>query len=293
MKYLIVILSLVILVSCGGKEEGPGDPLSDQQRTQIEKYCKALVKGFNNRNHELLKKSWNHEEFKRRIKDINKTQKSVLNHFYSKNIQPGIKYEIVHLVNEISLQGGKIYLSKITHHENYADLTLLLTLNKGFSFLVYSIGIEEMRPYIYDFYDVKENMWYSEKIREILMLNSKYDAYSPERQQANLAVLEADKKLASGDTLAALSALYDIPRTHWVGNSLSLKRINLAASLNDSIFTESLFMELESNESIYMEYLIALFLEDSAGIDQMVSNLKKETGCQALDSLIQKGYVWN
>ena len=86
-----------------------------------------------------------------------------------------------------------------------------------------------------------------------MKLNSKFDAYSEERHQANRAIRASNEALTYGDTLEALYSLYDIPETHQLGNGLSIRKLNLAYTLGDSVYANVLATEYDKNKSLYIK----------------------------------------
>ncbi len=97
----------------------------------------------------------------------------------------------------------------------------------------------------------------------------------------------SEERLRLGDTLEALNYLYDIPESRQTGNWLTFKKLYLAQSLGDAIYSSVLGTEFENNKSLYVKYLYHLYFSDSSDLETVYSILSKEIGeSVTLDSLI-------
>ncbi len=291
MSWMVVML-LTFIPRCSEKvAERPAITASQQQ--QIEVFAEKLAESINNYDLQMITRSWDDEAFKSRVRDLTKTQQSVFDHYFEKDIRKTIKFGNLAIVHEVNDQNGQVKLLKVEHFTHYSEVILFLTFEGRFNFFKYRVEITGGQPALTDFYEYMSNSWYSEKIIELLRLNSKFDAFSDERQQANMGILSSDQLLRAGDTLNALYALYEVPETHEVGNSLSLRRLDLASALPDSIYATVLVTEYETNPSLYMKYLYSFHFGDSAKLDAVYEVLSKELGeSVVLDSLIQNGSLW-
>ncbi|MEL6558271.1 MAG: hypothetical protein AAFQ94_08810, partial [Bacteroidota bacterium] len=199
----------------------------------------------------------------------------------------------VSLVNEIYDNSGKVYRSGINYYNAHAELTLLVINQESFEILKYRIELIKGKPYLSDAYDFRDDTWYSEAIKNNINLNSRYNAFSEERRQANLAWNGYIYSLNRGDTINAFKSLLDIPDTHLIGNTISIAKLNMAMALGDSILIETLVDESIRNENIYMRYLYALYFMDQSEITAISTELANETGNKpALDTLFQQNYFW-
>jgi len=268
--------------------------VTPEQQAQIESFSIELINSINGFDFSIINKTWNDQAFKERVAvHINRTQKSVFNHIFEKDLRMVIKTGNLNIIHQVNSENGKVSFLRLTHFDFHSELTLLLEFEGRFDLIKYRIEIIDNKPAIIDFYYFKNNLWYSEKIVNILRLNSKFDAYSDERHQANRAIRASDEALAGGDTLEALYALYDIPETHQLGNGLSMMKLNLAMSQGDSIYAKVLATEYEKNKSLYLKYLYTLYF-DSTNLHTVYQLLATEIGNSvALDTLLNKGIYWN
>ena len=183
---------------------------------------------------------------------------------------------------------------RLDHYDSYSELILLLTFKGVYDFFKYRIEFIKNDPNLTDFYHYTDNLWYSEKVINMLRMNSKYDAFSDQRHQANGAIRASEQALIIGDTLEALYSLYDIPETHQEGNWLILRKLNLAITLGDSVLADVMATEHKNNKSLYMNYLYNYYFGDTATLKSTYELLAAELGeSETLDSLITEGYLWN
>ncbi len=288
------LIILVFLFGCSEPKKAERPVVTPEQQAQMESFSNELINSINGFEFSLINNTWNNEAFKERVAThINKTQQSVFNHIFEKDLRMTIKTGNLNIIHRVNSENGKISFLRLTHFDFHSELTLLLTFDGRFDFFKYRIEIINNKPAITDFYHFMDNLWYSEKLVNILRLNSKFDAYSDERHQANRAIRASDKALTYGDTLEALYSLYDIPETHQLGNGLSLMKLNLALTLGDSIYANVLATEYEKNKSLYMKYLYTLYF-DSTNLNSVYQLLTSELGSSAtLDTLVNKQNYWN
>lgn len=288
--YFILVL---FLAACSSDNTEAPVALTAEQKANVESYATQLVNSFNGHDHALVRNSWSNDAFRKRVKDLNKTQRSVFTHIFEKEVKDDIKYTNLLMINGLSKQNGTTSISQIQHFNGFSEITIFMVFEDSFSFIKYRVELIKDRPFLCDLYDFKENTWYSESIKNAINLNSRYDAFSTERRASNLALRNSDEALKRGDTYAALDFLYDIPQTHWVGNGLSLNRLGLAAEVSDTIYAQVLETEFGYNQSLYLKYLYYLAFDDSTNLNQIYIDIKKMTGASAgLDSLIVQGSFW-
>ena len=293
-KFTIAAIILVFLFDCSEIKKTERPRVTLEQQVQIEALSNKLIKSINGFEFSVINNTWNNAAFKERVAvHVNKTQNSVFDHFFEKDLRMTIKTGNLSIIHQVNSDNGKITFLDLNHFDFHSELTLLLTFAGRFDFFKYRIEIINNKPAITDFHHFKDNLWYSEKIVNILRLNSKFNAYSEERHQANEAIRASEEALAYGDTLKALYSLYDIPETHQLGNGLSMMKLNLAVTLGDSIYTNVLATEYDKNKSLYMKYLYTLYF-DSTDLNSVYQLLTSELGNSAvLDTLIDKQNYWN
>lgn len=291
-KQVCILFISILLVSCSGKSEAPAK-LTPGQKATVERYATQLVKSFNSHDYSLIRDSWNHNTFKKRVNGLSKTGQAVFNHIFEKDVKDDIKYTNLLIINRISKEGGQTHLTRTEHFDIYSEITFAITFPGSYSFIRYRIEMIGNKPYLTDMYDFRDGTWYSESIKNIVNLNVRFDGLSEERRMKNMALRQSDEFLKRGDTLGALVELMEIPDTHWVGNGLSLKRLNLAISVNDSVYTDVLHTEIYSNQSLYLKYLYCLKFNDPEILSNVYEELKSLTGSsERFDSLILSESTW-
>lgn len=289
LQYFVFLL----LISCISIDKTEYQLLTDEDKSKIESLSHRLIKSINEFDFSIVNTHWSNDAFKERVSNLTKTQKSVLEHIFEKDLKRTIKVGNLSIIHLINSNQGKASFLKLTHFEYHSELTLLLAFNNSFNLYKYRFQIIKGQPVICDFYQFSDDFWYSQKVINSLKLNSKYKAFSNERREANIALSNSDKQLQRGDTLEALYFLYDIPESHQTGNWLTFKKLTLAQSLGDSIYTGVLVTEFDQNKSLYMKYLYHLYFSDTTELKKVYETLYSQIGkSSTLDSLIDNGSYW-
>lgn len=294
-KFIIPVLIITSILSCAEPSKKKRPPLTADQKAKIEMFSVKLIKSINGFDFSVINKSWHNEAFKERVSNhINKTQKSVLEHIFEKDLRMKIKSGNLGIIHRVNKGHGKVSKLRLDHFDEHSELILLMTFDGYFQLIKYRIEYINHKPNLTDSYDYSDNLWYSQGIVNMLRLNSKYDAFSNKRHQANRALNNYHQALNIGDSLGALDALYNIPESHQIGNWLSMTKIDLAANLGDTILANVMATEHEVNNSLYMNYLYNFYMGDSSKMQSSYSILASELGeSKTLDSLISTGYLWN
>lgn len=287
------LLSFIFITSCSQPENNERPTLTDEQKSEIAEYSNELVNSINNFDFSVINETWSNEAFKQRFTNLTSAQKSVFDHIFEEDIKRTIKVRNLSIIHTVNETNGSVELFDLEHFDNYSELTLLLTFDGWFNFFKYRIE-HRGNPVICDFYQFTDDLWYSEKMLNALKMNSKYDAFSNQRHQANQAINDHQQFLIRGDTLSALMSLYEVPKTHESGNWLSLKKLNLAANIDDSTYFEVLTQEYQNNGSLYLKYLYNYYTQDSVNLNEIYQLLASELGnSETLDSLVNAGSFWN
>jgi len=293
-RFAVSVFILAFVFGCSESKKSERSVVTPQQQSQIESFSNELINSINEFDFSVINNTWNNVAFKKRVAvHINGTQMSVFDHFFEKNLRMTIKTGNLSIIHQVNSGNGKVSFLGLSHFDFHSELTLLLTFAGRFDFFKYRIEFINNKPAITDFHHFKDNLWYSEKIVNILRLNSKFDAYSEERHQANDAIRASEEALAYRDTLEALYSLYDIPETHQHGNGLSMMKLNLALTLGDSVYANVLATEYDKNKSLYMKYLYTLYF-DSTNLNSVYELLTSELGnSEVLDTLVNEQNYWN
>ena len=294
MKQSIAIVCLfALLAACGEVKKSDSQKLNDLDRKKIESLSTRLINSINGYDFSIINSSWNNDFFKSRVVNLNKTQRSVFEHYFQKEIKRTIKVGNLSIINQVNDGNGKVARLNLQYFDYHAELTLLLTFEKRFDFFKYRIEMYEDIPVISDFYHFKDNCWFSEKLINLLHLSTKFDGTSEVRRMANQALTASEKYLNYGDTIGALNALDGFPEAFRIGNSLSLRRLEVALMIDDSMYTQVLEKEFESNKNLYIQYLYGMHFYDNNRLDDVYRLLSQEFGkSEKLDSLVSCGHYW-
>ncbi len=289
---------MVLLLICSCKTEEKKEAkkkLNDAEKTLLKDFGYELTASLNRYEYNLVRNSWSNALFKERVSGLNKTEQTVFDHYFEEDFGSIIESINSDLVNKAKFSEGKFYFNKIVFYPRHAELLLTIQHLKKIDFWKYRVELINNIPTLTDYYFYRNGVWQSENIKNIIRLNARYTTGSPERHQFNRSLMESERYLRYRDSLSALASLYEIPKTHLIGNSLSLKRLNLASELGDSILTYSIEQELELNPSIYIRYLHGYYLADSLELETVFDELKGKLGISnhMIDSLVSLNYFWN
>jgi len=270
--------------------------LSKSDVAEIHDFVTKLNIAFNEYDYDFVLNSWSHTIFRKRIKNLNSTERGVLDYIYNSKLIKQIDNNNIDIINEIRHSNGKItHLKTNIKDNNHAEITYLMELETRFFFLKYRLEILNSEIKLSDIYFFKEDEWMSHRIKKMLKLNTEYKSNSINRYNANKSLSNYNKALSKGDKLEAFKQLNNIPKSHKISNDIRISRIHLASQLSDSIFNMVITKEKEINNNIYIEYLINLYTIDSIQNTEISDTISKEIGIKKylLDSLHNKGIYWD
>ncbi len=289
--YRQVILLAFALFGCQSEPEVVR--LSSTQKLEIEKASKALVASINNYDYDLINALWSDLGFKERLRGITRTQQSVFEHLFKSKIRMMIKSGNLSMVNSIFDYGGELEIMSIEHFDSYSELNLLLTDSDFFEFFKYRVEWVDNKPALVDYKNIRNDQWFSESIVDDLKLNSKYNAFSTERAEANRAMLLYESAKDGGNYQEALEALELMPVSHRRGDWYRLMRIEMSMLIGDPIFSSVLQEEYNQSKGLYIQYLHFLNKRDTIGTQLIRDKMAlSDRGATAFDSLIQAGAFW-
>jgi hypothetical protein len=293
-KILIYFASVFIFVACtSNSDEKDQKPFTSTERKTIEDFVNRLTESFNKYEYDLVRNSWDKEAFRKRVKKLDNSEQRLFNQYYENELSTVILNVNIDIVNKLKYNQGRLMLSQLTFNAGYAEIVYSLIFSGNVDFWKYRIELINDTPKLTDYYSYRDELWQSDNMKNIMNLNSKYTSVSKERQQTNWSMAESERYLRAGDSIRALEELYNIPKTHVI-NSISIKRINLAQQISDSVFISALKKEKEMNNGIYINYLYCYYFQDTAGLNQIFSRLENEVGTdnEILDSLKTLNYFW-
>ncbi|WP_422355697.1 hypothetical protein [Roseivirga pacifica] len=272
MRCQIIVLLFFVLLGCSKEVKEERNLLTQADKQKIEGYSRRLVDSINGFDHSLIKKSWSYNAFRGKVTGLTKTQQSVFNYIFEREIADHINVTNASLVNNVNLEGGSVKLINISHNDYSSELLLALLFETHYSLMAYEIQIIDELPYLVDMRDLKNDLWLSESVKNLVNLSTRHTGTSLERREANIAYSKYVESLYDQDTSAAFGYLSMIPRSHWIGNGLSIARVDLAYALDQQLFYEVLDEERAQNDSDYLKYLDLLTREDSLGLEQLTKN---------------------
>lgn len=288
-RFTLALLLAFTLASCSEDRSG----MTEQSKKKIAQLSKRIVHSINHFEFTVINNSWNNQAFKKRLAGIGRTQKSVFEHLFETKLKYHIKAGNLSLVHDINDYNGKVSFLSLNHFLDYSELNLLVAFPTHYDFMKYRIEMIKGKPAIVDFFNFKDNLWYSENIINSLRWNSEYDAFSKERHQANAAVSMYNQAMTKEEKLEALRALNNIPKTDVLGNELSIMKLTLAMDLGDTIYVGALAKEYEQNPSLYIQYLYH-WVTDTSQLSQVYQSIENEIGGSiSLDTLWNGTRTWN
>lgn len=293
---LFIIFIFITFLGCkNNKKVKEVKLLTEIEKKIITNFSKKLTASINKYEYNFTRNSWDNNKFRKRITKLNSTEQAIFNYYFDKQFSKNILNGNIDLINKLKFNNGKIFLSKIIFFSEHAEIIFTLRFSTNVDFWKYRVELKNNKPILTDYYFYRDECWQSQNIKNIIKLNSKYTAISKQRLQANKNLLESEKQLKNGDSLYALELLYNIPKTHLIGNTLSLKRINLAYKINDSLFFLTLLKEKKLNKSIYINYLYGYYFYDTLELNKVFNKLEMDLGVknEIIDSLKSLNYFWN
>lgn len=269
--------------------------LSQSEKSQLKDFGDKLAASLNRYEYDLIRNSWSNVAFRKRVIGLNITEQTVFDHYFDKDFGTLIKNINIDLVNKIKFNNGKIYFNKIIFYPSHAEIIFTLQYLRNTDFRKFRVELINNTPILTDYYSYRDELWQSENMKNLIRLNARYTTTSQERMKASRSLMESEDYLRRGDSLSALESLYKVPESHLIGNGLSLKRLNLAHGLGDSIFAYSIQQERALNQSIYIRYLHGYYFVDTVELNNVFNELKEELGItnHMVDSLVNLNYFWN
>ncbi|TVR84588.1 MAG: hypothetical protein EA412_00285 [Chitinophagaceae bacterium] len=294
-KWLFFLLIFNLLLTACNEEVKKTVVLSTEDKKKIEEFATALLISFNNHEFELIRSSWDNEEFRNKvIQLLRPSEETVFNHLFDKEWSKHILYMNTDLVYRNKFHEGKAFLSNVEHFKSHSEITFSFLYEDYYvDFRKYRVKLINDNPKLVDFYTFKDNNWQSTSIKNAVRLNTTYTIHTKERKQANLYSNKSRDCLMARDTLCALENLYKIPESHQIDLQISTQKINFAFILGEDIFQEVLYKEYLSNQSPFIDYLYYYFQDSSIELKKVYNNLSERTGERALiDSLRTGNYMW-
>ncbi len=291
---LFAVIFTFAISSC----ERPSEERSllPEQIEKIHQFVGEFNQSLGHFNFSFVKEAWNHQLFKLRIGKLGNTGHGVFNHIYETSIKSYILNFNLNLINKVKHSRAVLQHVNTNIVSNYAEATYLLIEDSYYYFIRYRIEIYDDVPYLTDVYVFKDNQWYSNKMREMVLLNLKHTALSPKRHEANRAFGEFQSAIDNSDYEYAFNVLAQIPESHRAFNYYKIARINTAAMLGDSILLRTIEQENDSlhGNNIYVDYLMAFYLENSIYQEKVGIRMRKEIGISKmlLDSLNSHNLIW-
>lgn len=288
---IILLIFLLSLFSCTQKKgETENANLNQKQIDLIKDFAAKMTISINQYQYDFVRNAWDKNAFETKVVGLNEFEQSIFNRFYDKELSKNIENANIDLVNKLKYSNGKIILTNMKIFDNFVEATYSMIFDNGVDFCKYRIEIINEKPKLSDFYSFRDEIWQSQNVKNIIRLYSKH----AQKKETYMSILYSEKALQMRDSLTALEYLYNIPPTNLTGNYLSIRKINLAQAINDSILAQVLVSEFEMNKSIYIKYLYSHYFNDSILLQEVFEKLGKEVGGNnsVLDSLKTSNYLW-
>tara|TARA_Y100001933_G_scaffold248184_1_gene281784 strand:- start:8588 stop:9511 length:924 start_codon:yes stop_codon:yes gene_type:complete len=291
----ILLIITMLFLSCDDFQSEQS--LTKEQIQHVHQFVGELNRSLEKFEFDFIKKVWSHTLFKRKIGKLDNIGHDVFNHVYETTVKGVVTNLNLNLINKVKHSGATLKHIKTNIMDTYAEVTYLLIEEGYYHFTKYRIDLYNGKPYLSDIYSFKDNQWFSSSMREIVLLNTKYTAFSTNRHEANKALEAYQHAINNSDYEYAFAALNQIPESHQITNEFKIAKINTAALINDSLLLKTIDEEnnLEEGNSIYIDYLISFYLMDSILKEEVNARIQKEIGISKflLDSLNTQNLVWN
>lgn len=290
--FFLFTLILFVLISCGEKKKAKMiPPLTKEEKEQIVKFAIDLKKSMNNYQYDLIQKSWDGNAFMKRVKGLNKTERRALNSYFKTQLKSSLELANTNVINQLKYNNGRVKLAKVKQFQRHSELTYTLVTGEHIRFVRYLVKMINGVPKLCDYFILKENFWFSQKIKSLVKLEvggNKYD-----NLRISNALVSSDRLKQKGQISEAFEVLYEVPSTSMPGNYISHKKLDLAYALNDTIYLEVLMEEYEANKSPHIRYLYHWFFQDTADYMNILDSLAINTGEeQIIDSVKAGYYLW-
>ncbi|MFZ6052517.1 hypothetical protein [Halocola ammonii] len=269
---ILTLLTLLLLLSCSSKEE----QLTKEEQFEINTFVSHLTASIQNLEYDFLRNAWSHEVFKQRISDEMEADATAFKYIYDEKIKVEVQIANNDLINKQKYSNGSIKYLTTEFFRNHAEVSYLLFFDGSFKLIKYRIEKYGQKLVLSDYFMITQNVWASEYMSNIAMVNKRYRNRSKKRIEANENFNLYRQYIEHGDSSSALYYLNQIPKTHHIGNYLSLLKIRCAAGINDTVFVETLLTESEGNNSLYLDYLTAYYIGDTLELNKMYMFLKNE-----------------
>ena len=285
----------MLFSSCS--DSGSGPALRKEHIQQVHHFVEDLNRSLHNFDFDFIKKAWNHALFKQRIGKLDNIGRGVFNHVYETTVKSVVINLNLDLINKVKHSGATLKYIKTNIIDTYAEATYLIIVDGYYHFTKYRIDILDGKTYLTDIYSFKEDQWFSSNMREVVLLNTRYTAVSSNRHEANRALEAYQIGMDNGNYQYAWDALNEIPESHQISNQFKIAKINTSALLNDSLLLKTIEQEnnFEDGNNIYIDYLMAFYLDDSLYKEEVNTRMRREIGISKslIDSLNSKNLIWN
>lgn len=271
--------------------------LTKEQVKEVHQFVGDLNDALKNFEFDFIKNAWNHTLFKQRIGKLGNIGHGVFNHVYETTVKGNVENHNLDLINRVKHSGATLMHIKTNVIDTYAEITYILIEDGYYHLTRYRVDFHEGKPYLTDIYSYKDDEWFSKSMRDVVLLNTKYTAFSPKRHEANKALVNYRSAINSGDFELALLSLEQIPPSLQITNEFKIAKINTAANISDSLLLKTIeeVDNPQNGNNIYVDYLMALYLNDSLYQDDVNVRMRMEIGISKplLDSLNTEGLIWN
>jgi hypothetical protein len=294
---ILTCITISLCLSCTDiKKQSESNSLSETDKELITNFASDLTKSLSSYHYDLIKSSWDKTAFRKRVGDLSRTERTMYKVLFEEAVVDPMMTQNLELINKLKHSDGLVFLTKMAFlpgNPGCTELTFSMIFDEFVDFVKFRVEIINNTPRLTDLYSYRDELWQSKNVKNIIRLNSKYTASTEARQRANQSLMLSDRALMQKDTLLALEYLYQVPETHLMGNSLSIRRISLALQMDQEVLASVLTSEMELNNSLYIRYLYGYYFYDSVLLEQVFKELELNIGKNSiLDSLATLDYLW-
>ncbi|MGY5351062.1 hypothetical protein ACXGQW_00670 [Wenyingzhuangia sp. IMCC45533] len=291
-KFIKLFILVGLLISCKTEKK----KTSNLPESEFSEFSNQLINEINLYNYQFVRTSWNKDNFKKRISKLSNTERTVLNAYFESFFNEKVINYSLEYIEVIEKLNGKIYLADTEIEGNTAILSLVSTYDNNIDFCKFRIEKIKSKIWITDILSLKDNIWVSEKLKNLMNLNSKYIASNRNgnRYKANTYYNYSNSELKSGNYREAFNYLDKVPESHTRTFEHSNKKLQIASNISEDLYIKTLLEEYRRQNYLYLEYLKSYYTNDSTGFNKVLIKLNSKINLEKLpDSIFKEDQFWN
>jgi hypothetical protein len=294
MRKAYFILLLLVIVSCTNEKPKAPNKLSEAQLYKLTSFADFFENKVLEKDYSIFNNYWSDEALIERIGPLSETGKSVFNHYFKEEWGSDVRNSNIDMINLIKHNYGSLYLTNLDSFDSHLEATYALNFNTTqVEFIRYRFELSGAAPIITDRCSLKDNIWLSQRIREIVNASVKYPITSKQRTDTHMSMLKAENSILNQEYQEALNYLNSIPKAFSNNLNTSIRKLECAREINLETYLKTLDYELKENDFEYLKYLNVMSVGDSAVYTNYFNQLMSLVGeTPLIDSLYFNTYVW-